>query len=163
MIIITKRYTDPQLIAERIKVLRKERQIATQQELADQLHFSVSTIKQYESGRRVPERENLKRIAEFFNVSEAYLLGDTEFKSVFEEIDSKLGEGGLDNLRFNVELVRRFNKSFDVDITVIPPKEQKKLDKEIREFISFKLSKYKFEVCTLCNGIIIFLKNHYIW
>ena len=142
MIIIGKQYANALIVSERLKRLRKEKGL-TQKTLADAIHFSISTIKQYEAGNRVPDRKNLSEIAKFFNVSESYLLGETEYKSILEEVDARLGEIGRNNLRFDVELVRRFNKSFNIDIALIPQESLAELDKEIRDFINYKLTKYR--------------------
>lgn len=57
-----------------LKKLR-EKEKMTQVELSKKLNVSPSTIGMYETGRREPDYENLKRIAEIFNVSTDYLLG----------------------------------------------------------------------------------------
>lgn len=51
---MTKRMYNASVIAERIKTLRKEKGI-TQKELADGAKIGLSTVKQYETGKRVPE------------------------------------------------------------------------------------------------------------
>lgn len=47
----------------------------TQQEIADKLGISRSTIGMYETGKRDPDFETLEQIADFFNVDMNYLLG----------------------------------------------------------------------------------------
>lgn len=49
----------------------------TQEDLADKLHVSVSTIHNYEKGRHEPNFSTLCEIARFFDVSTDYLLGMT--------------------------------------------------------------------------------------
>ena len=51
----------------------------TQQEMADKLKISRSSIGMYESGEREPSFELLEAIADFFNVDMNYLLGKKEF------------------------------------------------------------------------------------
>jgi len=46
-----------------------------QKELAAILNIKISTYCQYETGKRQPDYETLKRIANYFNVSTDYLLG----------------------------------------------------------------------------------------
>ena len=58
------------------KELRQSRDL-TQTELAKQLGISRSTVGMYEAGNRVPHREDLENIADFFNVDLDYLLGRT--------------------------------------------------------------------------------------
>ena len=49
----------------------------TQQEMADRLKISRSSIGMYENGEREPSFELLEAIADFFNVDMDYLLGKT--------------------------------------------------------------------------------------
>ena len=66
----------------------------TQQELANVLGISRGTIGMYEIGKRDPDTETLKKIAQYFNVSIDYLLGNSNDKNIDEskisEIDKKL-------------------------------------------------------------------------
>lgn len=50
----------------------------TQQEMADKLHISRSSIGMYETGEREPNFELLEVIADYFNVDMNYLLGKKE-------------------------------------------------------------------------------------
>ena len=77
---MTKRINDPNVVKARLKMLRKEKGL-TQQELADAIHFSVSTIKQYENGYRIPDKTNLSVFANYFKVQEEYILGTSEHKT----------------------------------------------------------------------------------
>ena len=62
----------------RLKALRKSKGI-TQQQAADDLGFSTQhRYNFYETGKREPDNETLKQIAEYFNVSTDYLLGTTD-------------------------------------------------------------------------------------
>lgn len=58
----------------KLKELRESKKI-TQAELGKALAISTSTIGMYEQGRRNPDPEMLKKIADYFNVSIDYLLG----------------------------------------------------------------------------------------
>ena len=58
----------------RLKELRKERGYS-QQELADLLNLSRSSIEMYEQGKRDPSTETKEAIADFFNVNMDYLFG----------------------------------------------------------------------------------------
>ena len=60
-----------------LKLLRSEKKI-TQQDLADALHISKSSINMYERGERQPNFETLELIADYFNVDIDYLLGRTD-------------------------------------------------------------------------------------
>lgn len=85
----------------RLKSLRQKNFI-TQDELAMQLEqlgcnaTSKCAISQYENNKRLPDIRTLSMIAEFFNVSVDYLLGnevtdDGEIKilSLFKKLDEK--------------------------------------------------------------------------
>ena len=62
---------------ERLKQLRRMKGLS-QVALADKLDMSKSTIGAYETGDRMPGREATRKMAEFFNVSPGYLMGDEE-------------------------------------------------------------------------------------
>ena len=59
-----------------LKLLRNEKNMS-QQELADALGISKSSINMYERGERQPNFEILETIADYFNVDIDYLLGRT--------------------------------------------------------------------------------------
>ena len=61
-------------LGTRLKQLREERGYS-QQQLADSLHLSRSTIEMYEHGKRDPNTETKEAIADFFNVNMDYLFG----------------------------------------------------------------------------------------
>ena len=59
---------------EMLKYLR-QRAGYSQQDLADLLKISKSTIGMYEQGRRNPDYETLEKIADIFNVDMNFLMG----------------------------------------------------------------------------------------
>lgn len=61
----------------RIKELRISRKLS-QQELADALKISKSSINMYERGEREPGLDLLEAIADFFNVDMDYLMGKSD-------------------------------------------------------------------------------------
>lgn len=63
--------------SERFKELRSCRKLS-QQELADKLGTSKSSVNMYERGEREPSLEMLECIADFFNVDMDYLLGKSQ-------------------------------------------------------------------------------------
>lgn len=65
--------------AKRLKSLREEKQLY-QKDLADALGLSRSTITAYEAGKREPDQNTLKHIANLFNVSVDYLIGHTDIR-----------------------------------------------------------------------------------
>lgn len=58
----------------RLRELRKERGLL-QQEIANYLEISRATYSFWETGRYEIDFENLKKLAEFYNVSIDYILG----------------------------------------------------------------------------------------
>ena len=60
-----------------LKLLRNEKNMS-QQELADALGISKSSINMYERGERQPNFEVLEAIADYFNVDIDFLLGRTD-------------------------------------------------------------------------------------
>lgn len=76
-------------LAKRIKKLRSEKGI-TQQQLADKIGVSRATVAGYESRGKEPPYDTLQKIANYFNVSTDYLLGNTEEKSPADKIKKAL-------------------------------------------------------------------------
>ena len=62
---------------EKIRAARKKRKL-TQAELAARCDLATITIRQYESGKRVPQAEQLARIAMALDVSVADLWGEDD-------------------------------------------------------------------------------------
>lgn len=65
---------------ERLRALRKSRGL-TQQQLAEVLELSKSSVNMYERGEREPGFETLEAIAAFFHVDMNYLYGQSEVRS----------------------------------------------------------------------------------
>lgn len=72
------------MLPERLKSLRKEANL-TQKEVAEKLGFDQKSYSFWENGKRNPK--NIQQIADFFNVSTDYLLGNTDIKSKNLETD----------------------------------------------------------------------------
>lgn len=81
------------MIAEKIRQLRQSKGI-TQKELAKAIHVSPSAISQYENERSQPSRENMVLLAEFFNVSVAYIEGTSHI----EKLESQMNEEYIDGI-----------------------------------------------------------------
>lgn len=62
----------------RIALLRRRIGI-NQQQLAEKLHISPSTVGMYEQGRRTPNVDILTQMSRIFNVSLDYLITGSEF------------------------------------------------------------------------------------
>ncbi|MDU5333455.1 helix-turn-helix transcriptional regulator [Enterococcus sp.] len=65
------------LSGEKIQRLRTEQNLS-QKELAEKLEVSRQAIAKWETNRGIPDIENLKRIAQLFNVSIDYLVYEEE-------------------------------------------------------------------------------------
>lgn len=71
------------MFAEILRKLRKTRRL-NQKEFAREVFISPSAVSQYETGRTMPSRETLERIAKFFGVSTDYLMGTSTIAEVEE-------------------------------------------------------------------------------
>lgn len=65
----------------RIKQLREEKNL-TQEELAKRLSISKSAVSMYENDTRLPKRDIMESLADFFNVSIDYLYGKTNLTTL---------------------------------------------------------------------------------
>lgn len=72
-------------LGERIKLLRRKNKL-TQSQLGSYLGLAESTISLYESGKRSPDYDTLIQLANYFNVSVDYLLGQTNDQTPGEQI-----------------------------------------------------------------------------
>ena len=72
----------------------------TQEELANRLKVSRSTIGMYESGAREPDYETLEAIADYFNVDIDYLLGRTDKTTLIPESYYYLNEDAREHAQF---------------------------------------------------------------
>ncbi|HEM3705442.1 TPA: helix-turn-helix transcriptional regulator [Streptococcus suis] len=86
----------------RLKELRKEKNL-TQKELANKTGIPYRTIQRWENGESQIKQEKIYLLAEFFNVSEAYLLGFINDKMVnlieYDLSDEELIEIGREKVR----------------------------------------------------------------
>lgn len=71
----------------RLKELRNEKKIS-QYKLADDLNLNVMTYNGWEKGKVEPNIENLKKLADYFNISIDYLVG-RNFNNEFGYITEK--------------------------------------------------------------------------
>ena len=86
---------------KRLKRLRNEKKL-TQSELGKIINVSKVSISGYESGDRTPDTDNLRRLADYFEVTSDYLLGreDKRIESMDEELERILKDPQT-NLMFN--------------------------------------------------------------
>lgn len=72
---------------ERLKLLRDEKQIS-QQKLAEQIGTNQQNIHRYEHGFYEPDISTLKLLANFFNTSVDYLVGNTDVRHKIEPVEA---------------------------------------------------------------------------
>ena len=117
---------------EQLRLLRQERGFS-QQELADRIGLSKSSINMYERGEREPGIDTLKRIATFFNVDIDFLLGKQ--KSLI--LGARLSQNAAKNIQHHRQQANLSQKQFadllgvDEDTVINLENGQKKLDKEM--------------------------------
>lgn len=68
-----------------LKTLREEMTLS-QQELADRLKVTRQTISNYETNKRLPNKEMFEIIADFFNVDMDYLYGMSDVKNKYQSL-----------------------------------------------------------------------------
>lgn len=61
----------------RLKQLRVSKGLS-QQSVADELQITQQAYANYEAGKRTPDVQNLSKLANFFNTSIDYILGNTD-------------------------------------------------------------------------------------
>lgn len=106
------------MFTERLKSLRKETGL-TQKEIADHFKTSPQSYAQWEKGLRNPSKESLEKLAQFFNVSTDYLLGNSELKNPEDQLS-------------NVELLfRKTSKN-------MTPEQKETFQKELLEFMEIR-------------------------
>lgn len=67
------------MFGERLRMLRIEKGLY-QKHIAQAMNITTSAYGFYEQGKRTPDAESLKRLADFFDVSVDYLLDRTTIK-----------------------------------------------------------------------------------
>lgn len=80
------------MFPETLRKLRKSKKL-NQAELAKELYISPSSISQYETGRTMPNRENLNRIADYFHVSPDYLMGTSKIPEIEDMLNQEYYPG----------------------------------------------------------------------
>lgn len=105
--------TELSVFPERLRQLRIETDL-TQQELAKNLNVSQQIIGLWERGERKPKIEAITNIAEYFNVSPKYLIGETnnrEIETIELEAEDKLFKATIKDLDLTPEQKEEFKES----------------------------------------------------
>ena len=98
---LTKRKYDVAEVTARIRQLKEEKGV-TLQEIATGAEIGLSTVKQYMTGKRIPDQFNLKRIADYFGVLDDWIIGKSPYRTIFEQMDAEIGDEGLAEIRKEV-------------------------------------------------------------
>lgn len=77
--------------ANRIKQLRIENNL-TQKDIAEKLGMTPTGISYWESGNAVPNYETLKKLADLFNVSIDFLIGNEKTNDENDVLFRKIGK-----------------------------------------------------------------------
>lgn len=103
------------MFSENLKHLRKIKGI-TQTQFAAEFNISSGTIAMWETGKRMPDSETLKRIAQYFNVSIDYLLdnessspeGAEKLDDVYFSLAKEAQQSGIDpdDIRIAIETIK---------------------------------------------------------
>lgn len=82
---MSRRTINSEICSERLKELRKASRM-TQEQLSESVGISINSIKNYESGhRRTPDQKNLELLARFFNVDSAWIIGESDYKTIYDK------------------------------------------------------------------------------
>ena len=100
----------------------------SQQDLANRIGISKSSINMYERGEREPGIETLKTFADFFGVGMDYLLGKSSFRNITHGIVTECPD---DENPYELEILDAFSK-YDVD-------SQRLIAKKFSELARFKI------------------------
>lgn len=74
---------------ERLRLLRKEKGV-TQKNLGKVMGITDQAISHYEKGKRFPDTKMIRKLADYFNVSTDYLLGNSYEKITVEGLKEEL-------------------------------------------------------------------------
>ena len=115
------------MIGKRLKQLRGERKL-TQKELSLIIKVAPSTLAMYETNKRTPDYEILKRIASFFKVSTDDLLGHVNFGEIIRG-------GTIEYEGEIIDLETFLNTEKDIYIKGKKLSEEKR--QELKSFVSY--------------------------
>lgn len=141
---LTKRKYDVAEVTARIRQLKEEKGV-TLQEIAIGAGIGLSTVKQYMTGKRIPDQFNLKRIADYFGVLDDWIIGKSPYRTIFEQIDAEIGDEGLAEIRKEVAFWDWLEENFEFDFLQYSQGQLGKLESDIKDYIKFKIDQLKKE------------------
>lgn len=134
------------MLSDKVKKLRESKGI-TQQELADKINLSQSTIGMIESGKKIGSPSTLKKIADFFNVTVDYLLTTEEKLEVATKSINKIHDMVEDALKEDsspYEVIDRIAKENKIETLAAHFEGEKFTDddvEDIKKFIEYVAAK----------------------
>lgn len=113
------------MFEKRLRALREEQGFQSQQALADALGVAQSTVANWECGRREPNYETTRKLADFFQVTVDYLMGRSD-----DPRGGAVSDGAL----------RAALWGGDVDLSEA---EMDELWEDVQEYARYKAQQYK--------------------
>ena len=129
------------ILGDRIKKERENLNL-TREDLSKKIGVSYSAVAMYEQGNREPNNELLLKMCETFDCSLDYLMGKSDYKSVWEEYDAT---HDINKIKQDVEKSEKATETEINDIYMHLAKEAQdlKLDKNDVDFILDFYRKHK--------------------
>ncbi|WP_172357958.1 helix-turn-helix domain-containing protein, partial [Lactococcus insecticola] len=120
-----------------IKSLRKEKGL-TMKELAKILEVTEASISRWENGKTPPRFDKIKKLSDYFGVSESYILGLSDERNqsnkapIFEVSDKNGGHSFIVKSDISVitDIVKVFDRLNDVNQTDVLNYAQYRLDQQ---------------------------------
>ncbi len=118
--------------AKRLILLRKELNL-TQAGLAKKLNSTRSTISGYETEGKQPDYNTLRFIANFFNVSIDYLLGETDIRQPVREIveEQEKTDSALDEISKEYNLSPESQEALEDYINLLKIRDMQKRNDDL--------------------------------
>lgn len=119
------------IFGERLSLLRKNKKLS-QQELANRLNISKSSLAMYETNKREPNFETVDRLATYFEVTTDYLLGRSNYPTLDQSSSDFADKHGIFESKDE-------EREFSMDYESWTEEEKE----EMREFVRFKMEQRK--------------------
>lgn len=132
-------------IGKRIKLIRKHLKM-TQLEFAEYYGVSEQAIRNWENGRNSVPGSVLEDLSERLSIDIKFLLCKADLpnlKDILERFDSAIDTGQISKEVRQYELFVEYLKLLGHDVTNYDPEEISHMEKEIREFINFKIDQLR--------------------
>lgn len=123
-------------ISERIKLLRNEYGL-TQEDLANRLGVARATVASWEVGRRTPDADAIKKLANIFNTTADYLIGHTDTRHSTPTKSDDIDLNKLDIAGVRPDMLEEYRE--------LPDEAQILLRELIKDFYNWWFSKKRSE------------------